>query len=375
MTGKTAPLLSILIPVYNVEPFLSECIDSIFTQKIDDTIEVIMVEDCSTDGSYRIANMKCAEQRHHLRLIPHAKNSGLSAARNTLLNAATGEYVWFLDSDDKLLPGSLAKLRAILTSHAPDIVICDYGKDDGPKVSSFDGTAHSLQDDTEELIRGVFSARKMHSWSKVWRRSLWHTDIRFPEGRIFEDIATTPWVLLRARSFYYAPDKWIFYRQRHDSIMGLVSRGKGFDEQGQDNLASALSGFKEQLRQDLENVAPETEFAIAHFIARCFTAIGFKLVREKLFRQRWSEIRRLMQVYLAQTEAASPITFAQLTTEYRKKRIYLRRIVLQIFCWIAGPRPHPVVAHSLKSVERVAPIASNGANIPNLPVEPRVKKR
>jgi hypothetical protein len=215
----------------------------------------------------------------------------------------------------------------------------------------------------------------MHSWSKISKRTLWGDDFRFPEGRIFEDIASTPFLLLRARSYYYAPRKWIYYRQRHDSIMGLVSRAKGFDECGQGNLASALTGFKDAMQARLGNVEPETNFVIAHFLARSFTQIGFKLVREKLFRQRWSEIRRLMRVYRAQTEAASPMTFAQLTTEYRKKRIYLRRIVLQIFCWIAGPRPHPVVPHSLKSVEPVAPITSNGANIPNLPVEPQVKKR
>jgi glycosyltransferase involved in cell wall biosynthesis len=375
MTATAKPLLSILIPVYNVEAYLCECIDSIFSQDVGEDIEVIMVEDCSTDGSRIIADQKCKEQSRHLRLIPHAKNGGLSAARNTLLNAATGDYVWFLDSDDKLLPGSLDSLRRILMDHDPDIVMCDYGKDDGPNVASFDGPANSLEHDTQALVRGVFSARKMHSWSKICRRSLWNDDIRFPEGRIFEDIATTPWLLLRARRYYYASEKWIFYRQRLDSIMALVSRAKGFDQQGQDNLASALTGFKEQLQEGMKDVEATTNFAIAHFIARCFTAIGFKLVREKLFQQKWSQTRRLMQHYRTQTERTSPMSFPQLCHAYRKKHIYFRLVALQIFCWIAGPSRTPIVANGCDTFTPHGRGTGNGQNIPNFPVEPHDKTR
>jgi glycosyltransferase involved in cell wall biosynthesis len=335
-----APLLSLLLPVYNVAPYLAECIESIISQNAEARFEIVLLDDCSTDGSRQIAERLCRENPDHMRLLLHTENAGLSAARNTLLSAASGEYVWFLDSDDKLFPTALNSLLAILDQHTPDIVLCDYSKDNGPQIGSFDGIAGTLQNDTQALVRGIFSARKMHSWSKISRRTLWADDLRFPVGALFEDIASTPYLLLRARSFYYARQKWIFYRQRHDSILGLISRTKGFDEKGHGHLAGALTGYKEVMARALGAVDPETNFAIAHFLARSYTQIGFKMVRERLLRQSWQKTAQMMGQYQAITESASPMSFAELQTAYVRKGKYTRLLVLRLFRAIAKP---PVV--------------------------------
>ncbi len=359
-SADDAPLISLLFPVYNVAPYLEECINSVLSQEPGIALEIIMVDDCSTDNSLQIARQLCVRHPDRLQLIERARNGGIGAARNTALAVARGRYIWFLDPDDKLFAGALASLVTILDKHAPDIVICDFSKDDGPQISSFDGPANIVQHDTQALVRGTFSARKMHSWSKISKRSLWSDDFRFPEGRIFEDIASTPFLLLRARSYYYAPQNWIYYRQRRDSVMGLVSRAKGFDETGQGNLASALTGFRQEMHKHLGDVDPATNYAVAHFLARSFTQIGFKLIREKLFRMRWSDIKAMMQHYRAQTQSASPMSFEQLAQAYRAKGVVTRRIILQIFCHIAGPCPA---------------LHSSETKIPNFAIEPQVKKR
>ncbi len=337
-SSASRPLLSILLPVYNVAPYLEECVHSIFNQGGGDAFEVILLDDCSTDGSAQLADKLRSQYQGRLQLLHHHTNGGLSAARNSLLAASKGSYIWFLDSDDKLWPGSLSRLLDILNDHAPDIVLCDYSKDDGPQIPSFYGPAHTLQQDTQALVCGIFAARKMHSWSKITSRSLWGDDLRFPVGELFEDVATTPYLLLRSQSYYYAAEKWIYYRQRHDSILGLISRSKSFDVDGHRHLAGALNGFKKTLGMELGDIKPATQFAIAHFLARSFTMIGFKLIRERLFKQSWQETRSMMAGYALLAEAESPITFSALQRAYWNKRIYARLAVLWFFRAISDQR-------------------------------------
>ena len=120
-----APWLSILLPVYNVEPYLRECVESIASQA-DDGVEIMLVDDVSTDGSRSLLHTLQGELKGRLRLLQHQVNGGLSAARNTMLEAATGEYVWFLDSDDVLAPGAIADLKSVVERDRPDFVMCDF---------------------------------------------------------------------------------------------------------------------------------------------------------------------------------------------------------------------------------------------------------
>ena len=97
MNAIEKPLISIIVPVYNVERYIDACLDSIKQQTYKNS-EIILVEDCSTDNSNQIIQAHLADQR--IRIIQHKVNGGLSAARNTGMQAATGEYMMFVDSDD-----------------------------------------------------------------------------------------------------------------------------------------------------------------------------------------------------------------------------------------------------------------------------------
>src|SRR5690606_4751384 len=127
MTGtivSSEPWLSVLVPVYRVEAYLERCVESVVRQGLDG-IEVLLLDDASPDRSGEIAAM--LQERHpgSVRVFTHSVNRGLSAARNSLLAQARGQYIWFPDSDDELLPNAIAGLRRMVVASAPDLVLCD----------------------------------------------------------------------------------------------------------------------------------------------------------------------------------------------------------------------------------------------------------
>ena len=237
-----APWLSVLVPVYNVQPYLPECLESVLAQAgADAGVQVLALDDASTDGSWALLQALAQRWPGRLQLLQHARNAGLSAARNSLIDAAQGEYLWFLDSDDKLLPGAIDALRAIVQAHAPDVVLCDFAVwRERPRLKhrlrgerhrrSFDGPARQLVRDRCALLAGMLGPGQLHAWSKVSRRALWAADLRFPAGRYFEDMATMPLMALRAQSFYYQPQPWVAYRQRGSSILATMSLHKALDQ-------------------------------------------------------------------------------------------------------------------------------------------------
>ena len=236
------PWLSVLVPVYNVQPYLRECLASVIEQLGDDTgVEILVLDDRSTDGSWTLLEELARHWPGRLQLLRHERNAGLSAARNTMIDAAQGEYLWFLDSDDKLLPGSVARLRTIVQAHAPDVVLCDFAvwrererfkhRLRGERHRrSFRGVASRLEHDHCALLAGMLSTGELHAWSKISRRTLWGNDLRFPVGKHFEDMTTMPLVALRARSFYYESRPWVAYRQRAGSILASMSVPKALDQ-------------------------------------------------------------------------------------------------------------------------------------------------
>jgi len=245
--------LSILLPVYNVQPWLAECLSSILEQA-DAGVQILALDDASTDDSGALLQQWQKQWPKRLQCLQHPTNQGLSAARNSLLNAAQGDYLWFIDSDDKLLPGAIDNLRTLVQTHAPDMVLCDFAVwREHPRLKhrlrgeqhrhSFNGPARVLLQDRNALLAGLLSAGRLHAWSKIARRTLWQPSIRFPTGRCFEDMATMPLLALHAASFWYEPRPWIAYRQRAGSILSGMTAAKALDQSAALRpLAQALSG-------------------------------------------------------------------------------------------------------------------------------------
>lgn len=268
------PWLSVLVPVYNVRDYLAECIESVLAQAPDDGgVEVLLLDDCSTDDSLAVIAQLQARWPGRLSVLRHARNSGLSAARNTLMDAAQGEYLWFLDSDDKLLSGAIDNLRAIVHRHAPDAVLCDFQVwRERPRLKhrlrgeahrrTFDGPPRVLQQGAAGLLCGLLATGQLHAWSKITRRVVWADGVRFPVGRYFEDMATMPVALLRASSYYYAPETWVAYRQRGGSILSTMTLPKALDQ------SAALLALRQALQGRAELAHHGLQFAMAHQCAR-----------------------------------------------------------------------------------------------------------
>lgn len=273
------PWLSILLPVYNVEPYLDECLDSVLSQA-GEGVEVIALDDCSTDGSAAVLARRLDNHRGPaaFRVMRHERNGGLSAARNTMLAAARGQYIWFVDSDDYLAPGAVGELQAIVTRHQPDLVLCDY-RIQRPKMTlkhrlrgeqhrvTFAGASEQLVRNRDELIHGLFMAGQMFAWAKIFRRAIWPAgQPLFEPGRYFEDAHAMPLLALRAASHYHARRPWVVYRHRPGSILRTMDARKCAD------LADAFGDFADRCRAEGVQLSPAARFAVAHQSAKNFIA-------------------------------------------------------------------------------------------------------
>lgn len=337
---QATPWLSILIPVFNVQAFLQECVESVITQ-LDagdaqaGSVEVVLLDDCSTDGSAALMQALAARWPGRLRLMHHSANAGLSAARNTMIGVARGQYLWFLDSDDKLLPGAIAQLRAVVQQHAVDVVVCDFQvwrererlkhvlRGERHK-RTFAGAAGGPQAGGAALAAGLLQTGQLHAWSKISRRALWAGGLRFPEGSYFEDLATMPQLALLADSFFYVAKPWVAYRQREGSILASMNLRKAHDQ------SAALAGFLPAYAAAQGEGTPlpqGLQFALAHQCAR-------NLIGALRSLPGWSgqEPAAVLQAaadrFRHDFAQASPLTLAQLLRQYLWRGWWLRRAKL-----------------------------------------------
>ncbi|QNP47159.1 glycosyltransferase family 2 protein [Diaphorobacter aerolatus] len=332
-SSPASPWLSVLVPVYNVEPFLEECLLSVVAQ-IEDVagVEVLVLNDCATDGSGELLQTLAQRWPGRLTLMQHERNQGLSAARNSMIEAARGEYLWFLDSDDKLLPGSISALESIAAAHAPDVVLCDFQvwretskwkhRLRGERHrSSFAGPARRVLSDRCEVLAAALMPGELHAWSKISKRALWGSDLRFPVGRYFEDMATMPLMMLRASTFYYADQPWVAYRQRSTSILATPNLGKALDQ------AHALVDFRAALQTSVACAGNEkVRLALAHQSARNF--IGAMRYMNSVADgdpQKTQALQSIRQHFLA----SSPLSPEALCKAYAVRGWWLRKSKLQ----------------------------------------------
>lgn len=231
--------LTIALPAYNVEEYVDACLKSIHDQLMPG-VEVLVVEDRSTDTTWEWLD-KWQRRWPELKLIRHSSNLGLSAARNTALDNASGQFIWFIDSDDVMLPGALEKLKVVLAQHSPDLVLCDFSVlRDKYRLkhrlrgelhrSTFAGPSNVVITDPMRVLEGAMRAGQLHTWTKIARRDLWGQDLHFPVGRAFEDLFTSPQLLSRAIRAVHVPSCWIGYRQRAGSILSSMNLAKVRDQ-------------------------------------------------------------------------------------------------------------------------------------------------
>ena len=178
-----SPWLSILIPVYKAQAYVQACVQSVLAQ-CGEGVEILALDDCSPDKSLAILQ-EMAQRWPALRVERNSLNLGPGGTRNALLDAAQGDYVWFLDADDLMLPGALAALRQVVVQYQPELVLCDYVvlTKAGPTQAckrTFFGRSDVLSHDRRDLVCGVLDGGETHVWSKIARRQVWARGVRFP---------------------------------------------------------------------------------------------------------------------------------------------------------------------------------------------------
>ena len=211
------PLISILIPVYNVEQYLAECIESVIHQTYHN-IEIILVNNGSTDSSGNICNeYKGKDGRIS---VIHKKNNDVSDARNSALDAATGDWVLFVDSDDTISRHACETLLYHAIKTKSDIAVAQVMKFWGAPTyqdSLINSNVEVISSDVA-LCRYLYRIDPGYAAGKLYRRTI-ISDLRFPSGKIFEDMFLVPRYLYRAERIVILHDYLYYYRQRENSIV------------------------------------------------------------------------------------------------------------------------------------------------------------
>lgn len=224
--GQTLPVVSIIVPVYNVKSYVGECVESLCRQTYTN-LEILLVDDGSTDGSGEVCD-EYAGRDERIRVI-HQANRGLSGARNMGLDDVQGEYIAFVDSDDLVSPNYIETLYELLMKYEADIAACAYIKvtteqlaDIREKVLSLDNVKEICMPSVKLLKQwhGKYKQQETVAWNKLYCRELWNgrRKIRFPEGRNHEDVLISHLVVQGAKTIVLTTEILYFYRIRKGSI-------------------------------------------------------------------------------------------------------------------------------------------------------------
>jgi glycosyltransferase involved in cell wall biosynthesis len=207
------PLISIIVPIYNSEDYIARCVDTLITQSYKN-IEIILVDDGSTDNTAEICDRYAAQDKR-VRVI-HKTNEGPSVARNKGIEAASGSYLTFVDSDDWIHPDYCKRLLLILTQTGADISVCGHRK-----VTQRHYTKTHLRHPKVKSMNSHEALLKGYPMDSIVVGKLYHVGvidtIRFPKGRFHEDEFTTYKFINNAKLVVETNECLYFYYQREGS--------------------------------------------------------------------------------------------------------------------------------------------------------------
>ncbi len=214
------PLISVIVPCYNVEEYVAKCVDSLISQTYP-RLEILLIDDGSTDNTLSVIE-KYTKQYENVR-SHHRENGGLSAARNTGIEVSKGEFIAFVDSDDWVDKEYISKLYQSLVENDADIVACGYQKEEGDSgIVSFDKYDVLSSYSAMKILGDIYPKENVLmvlAWNKLYRRDIF-TNIRYPAGKIHEDEYIAHRVISNASSIAVITDVLYHYRIRDNSITG-----------------------------------------------------------------------------------------------------------------------------------------------------------
>lgn len=223
------PLVSVIVPIYNIEAYVGRCVDSLLEQTYRN-LELFLVDDGSTDGSGPLCD-RYAAQDARVRVL-HKQNGGLSDARNAALDVAQGEYIVFVDGDDWVSPYYVEHLFLALQKAGTEVAISCFaetfeGQTAAAPVRELQGYEALRQ--TEWLERMLYqNGIECSAWGKLYSRKVLE-NLRYPVGKLYEDIPVTYAVLKRANGAAYIRNVDYYYFQRTDSIQNVAFNPRKLD--------------------------------------------------------------------------------------------------------------------------------------------------
>ena len=213
------PIISIIVPCYNVEQYLSRCIESIQVQSYKN-LEIILVEDGSPDQCGVICD-EYAQKDNRIKVI-HKQNGGLSDARNVAIDQATGEWISFVDSDDYIAPDYIATLyRLAVENDCKCSAVQPVAFLDGEQPIPGKNDSCEVMSSTDAIAAMFYQTRlDTSAWNKLYHHSLFETGIRYPKGYLFEDNPTTYRLFALCEKIAVSKKQLYYYRLREGSIEG-----------------------------------------------------------------------------------------------------------------------------------------------------------
>lgn len=346
--------VSVIVPIYKVEPYLKRAVASILHQTYHN-LEIILVDDGSPDQCGRICDDYAKEDNRIM--VIHKENGGLSDARNAGLDAAHGEYIVFVDSDDFIAEDYVETLMQCLKKYDADVAMCSYAVtasvelDESIFKASRDETVEVC--DRRELLNNLYDANHKDatyfivSWNKIYKASLWQ-DVRFPKGRIHEDEATTYKIYDRAQKGVYLHRPLYGYFTAPSSITRDRFNIKRL--QWMDALDDRIVYFEDKTAQLNEEAKQEKEF-LEKQIACCKRARAdasihyYYPLKEELPTERKAAKRLKSYVWQEWKETKNPgyLIFSVSASLYRlitnidrdKKERIFQLLCVCLFAWLA----------------------------------------
>lgn len=278
-------LISIIIPIYNVELYLRKCIESVINQSYSN-LEIILVNDGSPDRCGEICN-EYAERDSRIKVI-HKENGGLSDARNSGINIAKGKYIGFVDSDDYIHKDMYKVLYELIKNTDSKIAICDryLAFEDGSikYENSRIKNSEIVMDSEEALLKlNSYSSFDMAAWNKLYDRELFN-DIKFPVGLLCEDYYVIYRLFHLAKKIVYKSEPLYYYLQRQGSISGNIKAYEAYIDASKKQL--------EFIEKNYPNIKSIAHSAVAFAYIGSYNFYIYKNIKFERENEYRSEVRK-----------------------------------------------------------------------------------
>ena len=278
-------LISVIVPVYNVESYVAECIESIQNQTYMN-LEIILVNDGSTDASGDICDQYAAYDER-IQVI-HKENAGVSAARNTGIESANGDYIGFVDSDDYIAPTMYEDMLKLMAEHDLDIIECTAFRNNGDTniEGCNDGSLEIFNRD--EALKMAMYDCFVAVWSQLYKRRV-ISDVRFPVGRKFEDSAVSYLFIANTKRVGHINRCLYYYRLNPNSTTQT-----SFDAKSRWDF---VLGYEERLQYAINHQLPyvdDCNSLLMKAVLSCLTAYYAKPTGNQVY---YDKCKKMIEIY------------------------------------------------------------------------------